>query len=363
LLDNSPSNLSSPLSDVEDKDADVEEADLDVRDHDIAHGTPNKTGDMEPDFEAASESDDESKLSEVDINDSEAETERLYDTPPKNSTTRDITSTFGDDTVHRQFTDRRDRVFERSPSKLQQLLQAGIEADDATSARNSASEAEEENDDDVSMASSEPELHAVKDSEPQSPTQVKNSLAVSPSDPSTSQLSRKDSTESRKRKRSALADNSESEQPLKKRTGSIDATERVFPADDIPMADDEGVSTNPQSGDHTAEEDDNDEVPGATEAKEELPDSVDEEIALSSRSKKVKRSQTKKRKSKSPGQADGQEEVPDEPPEDADVQSLEVPTPQAEDDHAEEVDEEAEAAHRNEEERMRAHFNSWPNGS
>lgn len=353
LLDNSPSNLSSPLSDVEDKDAEVEEADMDMRDHNTMHGTPKRNGiDGDVDSDAASESDDDSKLSEVDINDSEAETERLYDTPPKISAARDIVNTAGDDAGRRRLTDRRDRVFERSPSKLQQLLQAGIEVEGANSAQNSASEAEEDNDDDVSMASSEPELHPVKDPQLRSPSLVKKGLVSSSADPAASQLARKNSIESRKRKRSTLAENSESEQPVKKRTGSIDPTNRVFPADDIALADDEGVSTNPQSGDHTAEEDDHDEVAATAEAKEGLPDSVEEDVTVSSRAKKGKRSPTKKRKSKSPEETGSREEAPDEPPEDADVHSLEVPTPQAEDDHPEDIDEEAEAAHRNEEERM-----------
>ena len=113
------------------------------------------------------------------------------------------------------------------------------------------------------------------------------------------------------------------------------------------MADDDGVSTNPQSGEHTTEEDDN-EV--ATEAKEEeLPDQTEEETAPS-KSKKGKKS-PKKKKSKSPEESVAPEEAPDEPPEEADTQSLEVPTP-AEDDQAEIVDEDVEAAQRNEEECM-----------
>lgn len=354
LRENSPSNLSSPLSEVEDKDADTEEADLDMRDHGSTLEIPKRHGlDGDPGSDGgASDSDDDSKLSEVDINDSEAETERLYDTPPKNGTTRDIVNTVGD-AVHRRLSDRRNHFFERSPSKLQQLLQAGIEAGDENSAQNSASEAEEENDDDASMASSGPEVPSVKEpSGLRSPRLVKKAV-VSSVDSAASELARKDSTESRKRKRSTLAEISESEQPLKKRTGSIDTADRVFPADDIAMADDEGVSTNPQSGDHTAEEDDNDEVTATTETKEELPDSVEEDVAASSRAKKGKRSPGKKRKNKSPEEAGSREEAPDEPPEDADAQSLEVPTPQAEDGQPEEIDEEAEAAHKNEEERMK----------
>jgi hypothetical protein len=353
LLDNSPSNLSSPLSDVEDKDAYGEDVDLDMRDHSYYHGTPKRNGAADDeDLDAASDS-DESKLSEVDINDSEAETERLYNTPPKNGATRDIVNPAGD-IGHRQFTDRRDRVFERSPSKLHQQLQADVDAEDATSDRNSASEGEEEDDDDISLASSEPDLDAVKERQLRSPTLAKKSQAIPSTDTTTSQLVRKDSAESRKRKRSLLAEISESEQPLKKRTGSIDPADRDFSTDDMAMVDDEGVLTNPQSGNHTAEEDDNEELVDTTEAKEELPDQVEEDVAVPSRPKKGRRSPTKKRKSKSPEEADAQDEAPDEPPEDADVQSIEVPTPHADDDHVDGVDEEAEAAHRNEEECTKA---------
>ncbi|KAL2016945.1 hypothetical protein VTK56DRAFT_2821 [Thermocarpiscus australiensis] len=302
-----------------------------------------------PASDAASESDDESKLSDVDVNDSEAETERLYDTPPKNSATRDIVNTVGE-AGHRRFTDRRERVFERSPSKLQQQVQVKNDAEDVTSGHNSPSEGEEEDDDDVSMASSEPDQDSVKELQSQSPTLVKKGQVISSTGSATSQLARKESAESRKRKRSFVTELSEAEQPLKKRTASTDAADREFPPDDMAMVDDEADSTNPQSEKPVVEEEDNDELATTTETKEELPDSVEEDVAMSSRSKKGKRSPTKKRKSKSPEERGGREEAPDEPPEDAEVQSLEEPTPQAEDDHVEDVDEEAEAAHRNEEE-------------
>jgi hypothetical protein len=346
LLDNSPSNLSSPLSEPEDKDAYGDDADLDMRDLSDGHNTPSRNGIQgDADSDAASESDDESKLSEVDVNDSEAETERLYDTPLKNGATRDIVNAAGDG--NRRFTDRRERVFERSPSKLHQQLRADIDAGEITSGRNSASEGEDGEDDDASMPSSEPELDSVKAPRLRAAALAKKSQVVPSNDAPTSHP-RKNSADSRKRKRSSVAEQSDSEQPLKKRTGSVSAADRES-ADDIAMIDDDGISTNPQSGNHTAEED-NDELLATTEAKEELADAAEEDVAVPSRSRKGRRSPTKKRKSKSPADTN-KEEAPDEP-EDADAQSLEVPTPQAEDDHADEVDEEAEAAHRNEEERM-----------
>ncbi len=114
------------------------------------------------------------------------------------------------------------------------------------------------------------------------------------------------------------------------------------------MMDDDELSANLQSGNHTAEEDEEELV--AT--KEELAETVEEDIAVPARLRKGKRSPTKQRKSKSPTETGAKEEAPDEPPEDADARNLEVPTPQAEDEHADEIDEEAEAAHRNEEECM-----------
>lgn len=350
LLANSPSNLSSPLSEPEDKDGYGDEADLDLRDHSDGHDTPNQNGaQSDAESDDASESDDDSKLSELDVNDSEAETERLYDTPPKNGATRDIVNTAGD-AVNRRFTDRRDRVFERSPSKLHQQLRADLDAGDAASGRNSASEGEDGEDDELSLPSSEPELDSVKERRLRSPTLVKKSQVVRPAETPTSHP-RKNSADSRKRKRPSVAEHSESEQPLKKRTGSISAADGGS-THDIAMIDDDELSTNLQSGSHTAEED-NEELVATTEAKEELPDAVEEDVAVPTRLRKGKRSPTKQRKSKSPADVGAKEEAPDEPPEDADVQSVEVPTPQAEDDHADEIDEEAEAAHRNEEERTR----------
>ncbi|KAH6853480.1 Sds3-like-domain-containing protein [Chaetomium sp. MPI-CAGE-AT-0009] len=346
LLDNSPSSVSSPLSEPEDKDGYGDEVDLDMRNLSDDHNTPSRNGAQgDPDSDAASESDDESKLSEVDVNDSEAETERLYDTPPKNGATRDILNTTGEG--NRRFTDLRDRIFERSPSKLHQQLRADIETRDATSSRNSVSEGEDGEDDDVSIPSSEPEADSVKEPRLRAATLAKKNQ-VAPSNDAPTSHPRKNSADSRKRKRPSVTEHSESDQPPKKRTGSVSAGDRES-ADDVAMIDDDGISTNPQSGNHTAEED-NEEVVATTEAKEELPDAGDEDLVVSTRSRKGKRSPTKKQKSKSPGETTTKEEAPDEPPEDADVQSPEVPTPQAEDDHVDEVDEEAEAAHRNEEE-------------
>ncbi|KAK5657132.1 hypothetical protein OQA88_3660 [Cercophora sp. LCS_1] len=351
LLDNSPSNLSSPLSDVEDKDAEPDDMDLDMHNNGSGHpGTPKRNGNgVTEDSGPEEESDEESKLSEMDINDSEAETERLYDTPPKNAASRDMLAILGE-VGSRQFVDRRGRGFERSPSKLQQQLQAELDAENPPSDNDSLSEADDD-EDDASVASSEPEVETEAPTARQlrSPSQAKKSQESGIIEESgTSQITRPESQDSRKRKRSSLAEQSESEQPLRKRTGSIGAPEGEFSADDAAVADDEGgLSTNPQSGTHTGEEDNNDdaEVPAP---EEKAPTASEDETMEPGRGKKTKRNAPKKKPIKSPD-AQATEETHEDPPDDVDGPVVEAPTPQLEDEHAEDADE-AEAAHKNEEE-------------
>ncbi|KAL2270959.1 hypothetical protein VTJ83DRAFT_330 [Remersonia thermophila] len=336
VRDNSPSNLSSPLSEPEDKDGYGDEPDLDIRDPSDANGTPNQNGRAGHDSDAASDSDD-SKLSDVDVDDSEAETERLYNTPPKNGATRDGVGA-------RRFTDRPHRVFERSPSKLQQQLRADIEADDGASDRTSVFEKDEADDDNGSLPSSDADLD--RNVEPRLSTK-KGSTAPSKETPTSHP--KKNSIDSRKRKRSVAADNSEAEEPLKKRPSSVATADRDSTGD-VVMAEDDEASVDAQRGDNNAEDD----AEEPTDAKEELADAVEEDVAVPSRSRKGQRNLPKKRKSQSPEETSTKDEAPDEPPEDVDTNSVEVPTPQiVEEDHADEIDEEAEAAHRNEEEMER----------
>ncbi|KAK3336885.1 Sds3-like-domain-containing protein [Cercophora scortea] len=353
LLDHSPSSLSSPLSDVEDKDADHEEMAMNI--HNYSPGrrrTPERNGNqLGRGSDSGSDSDDESKLSEMDINDSEAETERLYDTPRKDSGTRDNLGTVGD-VGSRQFVDRRDRPFERSPSKLQQQIQADLDAEHGASDNNSLSEGEEEDDDDdASIVSSEPELESAEQTHLQSPSPAKENLAVASSaDCSLSQLTRQDSAESRKRKRPLLVEKPEPEQPRRKRTGSIVVPDFEFHGDDTVMIDEEGTSTNPQSGNHTGEEDNNEEttVKRTGDAAALLEQDTREPI----RSEKAKRSNNRRRRSKSPQAISSQAAANAliETAMDVDGTVADQPTPRAEDGQNETADEEAEAAHRNEEE-------------
>lgn len=204
-LDHDDSNISSPLSDVEDKDG-GESLDGMQLDH------------TRPDHDEALDSD--SNLSEA--NDTEAETERLYDTPQAQR---------HKDVVVNQFND--GQVYERTPSKLQKTFSVDRHDDgddDSLSDR-----------DDVSMTSSHGDLG--------SPTKPKKSteLPTTEDDP--------ENTDSKKRKRSPVAESSEPGQPARKRTGSVVPQEQDQHKNDVEMHDDEAPSTNSHTGDHSATED------------------------------------------------------------------------------------------------------------
>ncbi|KXH48667.1 hypothetical protein CSIM01_13024 [Colletotrichum simmondsii] len=203
-LDHDDSNISSPLSDVEDKDG-GESLDGMQLDH------------TRPDHDEALDSD--SNLSEA--NDTEAETERLYDTPQAQR---------HKDVVVNQFND--GQVYERTPSKLQKTFSVDGHDDgddDSLSDR-----------DDVSMTSSHGDLG--------SPTKPKKSteLPTTEDDP--------ENTDSKKRKRSPVAESSEPGQPARKRTGSVVPQEQDQHKNDVEMHDDEAPSTKSHTGDHSATE-------------------------------------------------------------------------------------------------------------
>lgn len=357
LLDHSPSNLSSPLSDVEDKDGDADDMDIDMHAADSDHNGMTKDHAHGGKGESASgvDSDDESKLSEVDVNDSEAETERLYDTPRKINGTRDAINgvVVG---KNQQFTDRRDRTFERSPSKLKQQIHANVEARNHDSDNDSLS-GEEEDNDDTSLPSSEPERHPAKSRTSRSASPAGKIQGLRETDAAAiAQDSTQSSLESRKRKRSPLADHSDHEQPLRKRTGSVPAADRELSADDTAVLDDEGASANLQSGDHSGEEDNHDKAEIPPRGKEVAPERIDEEAAGPSRSKKSKRNNNKKRKSKSPdeGGGEGDERNFEGAGEDDDAGGAENAAHGAEDEQQEaEAEEENEAAHKEEERKFK----------
>jgi hypothetical protein len=350
LLDRSPSNLSSPLSDVEDKDAEPDEMDLDtpIRDTVRVSTIEQVNPDQDDDSASRADSDSDSKLSEVDMNDSEAETERLYDTPRKNGSTREGVN--GSRAPGgQQFVDRRERTFERSPSKLQQQIQADVDAENEASDSEPLSDA----DDDASMASNEAEADLAKEADSRSPTPVKKKTQAAGKDGAKStDARREDSADSRKRKRSPVAEQSETEQPRRKRTGSID---RDFSADDTAALEDEGGSINPQSGEHSGDEAE------ATRRGDDKDEAVSTEDAASgsTRSRKPKRNGVKKRNISDERRGHDGSAI-ESGQDDGDTATAEEDgTRAAEEDIADaDADEEAEAAHKNEEERMCAPHSS-----
>lgn len=225
------SNVSSPLSEVDDGDAnddEIENMQIDSRNHDADNSSVS--GDELPVENIKNVgSDSDSALSDAgsdensEANDTEAETERLYDTP-RNQRQRDV--------VVDQYN--QGQVFEHTPSKLRSA--ARLIGDD-----NNDRDDESLSGDDASVASGE-----------DSPTKPPGSK-----DTSVDGEGKRDSLE-RKRKRSPMADQSESDQPLRKRITSIGAAEAGADADadvDTPIHDDTTPAI-PRSGDQSGGEED-----------------------------------------------------------------------------------------------------------
>ncbi|KAI1102367.1 Sds3-like-domain-containing protein [Jackrogersella minutella] len=287
---------SSPLSDVEDKDADPEVL------HGLNHITPSNRN------EDLSSPDDLS-----DANDTEAETERLYDTPRMPTRHKDIV-------LSRQADG---QGYERSPSKLRRhntRTGEGKNAGDGPLFEG------------ASIASSPPAQETATPKKRQSP--ILDILAEAASQ----------EAESRKRKRSSMpVENSESPHLSRKRTGSVPAPDRRDMDGDTPMVDEEDPTLNTHSGEHSADEtvnaaagedDGDDHAQGIQSDPDVIP-------------KKQTRSGSKKLK------ATGKAIETNEPPEEAAgaTTTEEDGAHAGEDEQAEaDVDEEAEQAHKNEEE-------------
>jgi len=198
------SNISSPLSEVEDKDGEPDEMEgIILHSQDATH-------------DEALESD--SNLS--DANDTEAETERLYDTPQVRR---------HKDMVVDQFNE--GKVIERTPSKLEnQVLADSIE--------------ENGDDDDESLSSSSDDMSAapsthLEDAE----SSIKTAKSTEPSSVDES----KQPPDARKRKRSAAADQSDSEGPLRKRPASVGVPDTDIHDEENAAGDDETTSAHAAS--------------------------------------------------------------------------------------------------------------------
>ena len=355
LADPSDSNISSPLSDVEDKDADGEDMDIDLNnghaDEKMHDDHESEGGRDSASHAATDDEDDESNLSEIDVNDSEAETERLYDTPRKNTDIRD-TVIISNETTNGGTPGPRERLFERSPSKLQQQIQADVDAENAREEEDDDDELSDEPEDEDNHDSNSSVAPSEAESEHEEPVAAKK---ASPSPEKQDEIVASstivedvtlDSVEdTRKRKRSPTAEVSDSDQPLRKRTGSVAAPGKTSSIIDHSAPDEEPLDTptNDHSGELSGAEDDHDLA--SKDKPEDVAESVENVPSETTRSKKSKRNTSKKRKG-------SDEEDSEAVNQDAHPAEEAAPTDEhAEEENAEaEVDEEAEAAQRNEEE-------------
>ncbi|KAF5023323.1 hypothetical protein F66182_4631 [Fusarium sp. NRRL 66182] len=222
VADHEDSNISSPLSEVDtkdDNDEDIEHMQIDNDDEDSVKPSPRK--------KSHGASDSDSVLSDAhsdvpsDGNVTEAETERLYDTP-KHQRQRDV--------VISQFNE--GQIFEHTPSKLRRTANIDTHDEDESAI----------DDDDASTVS--PTFDG------DSPTKHATIHDVNLED------EHKNDSQERKRKRSPAADQSETEQPLRKRTSSVHPPEANTPQqpEETILHEDEPIPANGSSGTQTPAE-------------------------------------------------------------------------------------------------------------
>ncbi|KAF5685700.1 phospholipid metabolism regulator [Fusarium denticulatum] len=223
VADHGDSNISSPLSEVDtkdDNDEDIEHMNLDHDDEDSVRRSPRK--------KPPPTSDSDSVLSDAhsdvpsDGNVTEAETERLYDTP-KHQRQRDV--------VVDQFNE--GQVYEHTPSKLRRTANLRNDDEDESAI----------DDDDASTGS--PTIGE------DSPT--KHAIAHNAGEDD----KHKNNAQERKRKRSPAADQSETEQPLRKRASSEHATDMNTPQqpEETILQEDGPTPAHESTGTHTPAED------------------------------------------------------------------------------------------------------------
>ncbi|RYC60096.1 hypothetical protein CHU98_g6120 [Xylaria longipes] len=292
---------SSPLSDVEDKDDDPDEL------NDEEHLTHNENDDLSfPDNQS-------------DANDTEAETERLYDTPQQITRHRDVVLDKSADAM----------VYERTPSKLRQEAKASGRSNDHQDTPLS--------DDDISMASSPPAQPIESPVKLQSPT-----LDILAEAAATQEA------ETRKRKRSSMpAEATEADQPPRKRADSIPIPVQPTVDGDAATVDEDDPSLNTQSGEHSADE----AIDTTAGDDEPEPDEPVQQPPPDHHTNIRKQTRSSSRKLKGADET-AEADLPTGEP-------LDGTAPEEDDAHTGEdermdvdVDEEAEAAQKNEEERM-----------
>ncbi|KAJ8115442.1 hypothetical protein ONZ43_g4666 [Nemania bipapillata] len=313
---------SSPLSDVEDKEEDPDELpdDNHLNDNNNDNNTINNSNSNNN-----NENDDFSfPDNQSDANDTEAETERLYDTPQQTTRHKDVVLNQSADAT----------VYERTPTKLRQRAKVA--------ARSNEHQATPLSDDDISMASSPP-IPPIESPEKLQPPTL-DILA---------QVAATQEAESKKRKRSSFRNEApEPDHPPRKRTDSIPAADQAVVDGDATMVEEDDPSLNLNSGEHSIDEV-VDTAAGDDEPERDEPVQPVQSDHINV--KKQTRSSSRKLK--------GTDEIVE-----ADVpagESVDGTAPEedgahtGEDEHMEvDVDEEAEAAQKNEEEleRKRAAF-------
>jgi hypothetical protein len=222
-VDQDDSNISSPLSEVDDKDANDEDINIHLHDGDENESTVTGEGQLDTNPDGSESDSDLSEARSVahsDANDTEAETERLYDTP-RNQRQRDV--------VVDQYNE--GQVFEHTPSKLRSTNVLDDEQDHAD-------------------AESLPE-EAASDASERSDADESPSKVATTKDTSVDDDNHLHDSQDRKRKRSLATDGSDPEQPLRKRTASVVATEAD--ADQEHTGHEEGAAVaNESSHNHSA---------------------------------------------------------------------------------------------------------------
>ncbi|KAF5248754.1 hypothetical protein FAUST_93 [Fusarium austroamericanum] len=219
VADHDDSNVSSPLSEVDtkdDNDDEIEHMHLDHGEEESLRRSPRKKPHVTSDSDSVL-SDAHSDVAS-DGNITEAETERLYDTP-RHQRQRDV--------VVDQFNE--GQVYEHTPSKLHRTANLHDLGDDESAI----------DDDDASTGSptvggDSPTKHATSHDEEM-------------------EEGHKSDTQERKRKRTPAAEPSETEQPLRKRTSSVHAHDAgaLRQLEEMDLHDDTATPANGSSGTHT----------------------------------------------------------------------------------------------------------------
>lgn len=316
LLDQE-STVSSPLSEI----MDGHEMDVDSDSDELSK--PQRSRADIPADPASHESD--SNLSDIETNDSEAETERLDPTPRKNKNNQSNPTTAGATSDQKSSVDKNLRSFQRSPSKLQEQIRADVEAE----SESGDADLDDDDEDRGFEARSDAEgARFLTRASQSSRKKTQESHIAASSTAVGSHSSDGSSADSRKRKRTPLPEHSNIGSQTRKRAGTaVEPSDETSPLSKMLSED---LNPNNSMGGKSDEE---------MRDVEDVAESVEKPPEEPTRSKKSRRANTKKRKSSE--DIAGEAHEPDEPTGEA---------PPAEDEHVEVDDEAQEAAHRNEEE-------------